>query len=315
MSRTGDRRRGPLVRWRDRLRRLRGDHVTRRAAERAAQRAADRVVAEIGERLDALATTERVPGDAVVPAAGSPGSTIAEEAREASLEELVSVWSASEEDEIVRAHSHWRGAGGSDDDVWLAIGRRTRAYVEALLDEVGGPTPARSALDVLEWGPGGGSNLVALAPLCRRYVGVDISAPNLAECGRQAAAADLAGFEPTLLAGAPATVAEQVAGDVDVLVCTSVFQHFPSVAYGEEVLAAMRAVSHERTVGVIQVRYAERSHRRPATGRYRDDYIHGAIHPLPDFWWSLDRAGFTPLRIVDLDEATRYAWFLFRATP
>lgn len=232
-----------------------------------------------------------------------------------SLDELSSVWSASAREQILQRHSHWRGAPGFDDDAWLEIGRRTRGYVEELLTERDDAAQRSSGLEVLEWGPGGGSNVVAMAPLTRRYIGVEISDPNLAECRRQAEAAGFEGFEAFHLQDRPRSVADQVDGPVDVLICTSVFQHFPSIEYGQEVLEAMRAVSHPGTVGVVQVRYAERSHRRPPTGQYRDDYIHASIHPLPDFWWSLVRAGFTPLRIVDLDEPTRYAWFLFRATP
>lgn len=287
--------------WRDVLRRARGDAVVRRATDVAA----DRVVAELAGRIDALAgwlatvaDARHVPSEPAVP-----------------LEELVSVWSASETDATLQRYSHWRGGTGRDDESWLEIGRRTRAYVEELLVEVRGKVPTNRELDVLEWGPGGGSNLIALAPLARRYIGVDISAPNLAECERQARAVSYEGFVPMQLEASPGSVIKHLPGTVDVLVCTSVFQHFPSVEYGEEVLDAMRALSHPGTVGVIQVRYAERKNRPPPTGRYHDDYINSVVHPLPDFWWSLDRAGFTPQRIVDLEPVTNYAWFMFRATP
>jgi hypothetical protein len=228
-------------------------------------------------------------------------------------DEVEQLWSRSAEDERLRGHSHWRGAGAfADDRRWLAIGERTRGYVDELLLEVHGGRPAARGLDVLEWGPGGGSNLVALAPLASRFVGVDVSAPNLAECGRQAAAIDFDGFEPVHIGDAPPrVVADRVDAPADVVLSTSVFQHFPSVAYGEQVLGVLRDLSHSGTVGVIQVRYEPRPDLRPPTGRYRDDYLHGSVHPLADFWWSLDAAGFTPLRIVGLEHASRAAWFLF----
>jgi hypothetical protein len=230
------------------------------------------------------------------------------------LDEVEQLWSRSAEDERLRDHSHWRGVGTfADERRWLAIGERTRGHVDELLREVHGELPTGRELDVLEWGPGGGSNLVAVAPIASRFVGVDVSAPNLAECGRQAAAIGFDGFAPVHLADAPPTVVPaKVEAPVDVVLSTSVFQHFPSVAYGEQVLGVLRELSHPGTVGVIQVRYELRPDLRPATGRYRDDYLHGCVHPLADFWWSLDAAGFTPLRIVDLEHASRAAWFLFR---
>jgi hypothetical protein len=230
-------------------------------------------------------------------------------------DEVEQLWSRSAEDEQLQGHSHWRGVGAfADERRWLAIGERTRGYVDELLREVHGGPPAGRDLTVLEWGPGGGSNLVGLAPLASRFVGVDVSAPNLAECGRQAAAIGFDGFEPIHIGDAPPTVVPaRLEGPVDVVVSTSVFQHFPSVAYGEQVLRVLRELSHPATVGVIQVRYELRPDLRPPTGRYRDDYLHGAVHPLADFWWSLEAAGFRPLRIVDLEHASRAAWFLFRA--
>jgi SAM-dependent methyltransferase len=229
-------------------------------------------------------------------------------------DEVEQLWSRSAEDERLQGHSHWRGVGAfADDRRWLAIGERTCGYVDELLREVHGGLPATRGLDVLEWGPGGGSNLVALAPLASRFVGVDVSAPNLEECGRQAAAIGFDGFVPVHLGAAPPTVVPaRVDTPVDVVLSTSVFQHLPSVAYGEQVLGVLRELSHPGTVGIIQVRYEHRPDLRPATGRYEDDYLHGAVHPLADFWWSLDAAGFTPLRIVDLEHASRAAWFLFR---
>lgn len=231
------------------------------------------------------------------------------------LDEVEQLWSRSAEDERLRGHSHWRGAGAfADERRWLAIGERTRGYVDELLREVRGGSTSHWELEVLEWGPGGGSNLVALAPIASGFVGVDVSAPNLEECGRQASAIGFDGFRPIHIGDAPPTVvAATVDAPVDVVISTSVFQHFPSVAYGEQVLGVLRDLSHAGTVGVIQVRYERRPDLRPSTGRYRDDYLHGSVHPLADFWWSLAGSGFTPLRIVDLEYDSRAASFLFRA--
>jgi hypothetical protein len=244
------------------------------------------------------------------PAEGRDGPTV----RGDGLDEVARLWAGSAEDERLREHSHWRGSGAfADERRWSAIGERTRHHVDGLLREVHGEVPSSRVLEVLEWGPGGGSNLVALAPIAARFVGVDVSAPNLAECGRQAAAIGFDGFAPVHIRDSPPTVVlARVDAPVDVVVSTSVFQHFPSVAYGEQVLGVLRELSHPGTVGVVQVRYELRPDLEPATGRYRDDYLHGTVHPLADFWWSLDAAGLTPLRIVDLERASRTAWFLFR---
>src|SRR4051812_9474702 len=99
-------------------------------------------------------------------------------------------WTASERRPWIRDMSHWRGQGRwSDDAAWRSIGEQHVAVVRRMMRGAGVSTPVRR---MLEWGPGGGGNAVAFAPWLQTFVGVDISRPNLMECGKQL---NLAGFE------------------------------------------------------------------------------------------------------------------------
>lgn len=81
---------------------------------------------------------------------------------------------------------------------------------------------------LLEWGPGGGANLLAFAGSSRRLYGADISTKNLAECASVLAELDPSPeFRPILVGDDPTTVADAFDEPIDVFVSTAVFQHFP----------------------------------------------------------------------------------------
>ena len=75
----------------------------------------------------------------------------------------------------------------------------------------------------MEWGPGGGSNLHAFAPLVRRLRAVDLSSKNLEESGRVVAELDSAPMTPTVLSDVPSSVAPCFEDLVDIFISTAVF--------------------------------------------------------------------------------------------
>jgi cyclopropane fatty-acyl-phospholipid synthase-like methyltransferase len=168
---------------------------------------------------------------------------------------------------------------------------------------------------LLEWGPGGGANLVAFAGTSQRLYGADISTKNLAECARVLAELDPSPeFQPILVGDDPTTVAKVIEEPIDVFVSTAVFQHFPTREYGGEVLRAVADVLAPGALGCVQIRYDN------GTPRYlqkQDNYFARHVtftsYPLDGFWDLINSVGLQPLDISALNSEVNYATFSFVA--
>jgi cyclopropane fatty-acyl-phospholipid synthase-like methyltransferase len=168
---------------------------------------------------------------------------------------------------------------------------------------------------LLEWGPGGGANLVAFAGTSQRLYGADISTKNLAECARVLAELDHSPeFRPILVGDDPTTVVKAIEEPIDVFVSTAVFQHFPTREYGSEVLRAVTNVLTPGALGCVQIRYDDGT---PKYLQKQDDYFgrHVAFtsYPLDEFWDMINSVGLEPLDISALNSSVNYATFSFVA--
>jgi hypothetical protein len=120
-----------------------------------------------------------------------------EQASERRLRDAKGYWSESEESKRVQDLSHWRDEGRwQDNEKWVRIGQKHFEKWEKFkkaceVDNINGK--------MIEWGPGGGSNVVRFAQEFDEVYGVDISASNLAECERQFRAQGAGTFHPVLI--------------------------------------------------------------------------------------------------------------------
>ena len=232
------------------------------------------------------------------------------------LEVARDVWESYEDEAWRQDQSHWRGVGRWKDDAkWQAIGNATVSKLRTvwrLLDRPPFPDP----FVALEWGPGGGTNVFALRRMCREYYGIDISATNLAECGRMIAAEDYGSlFKPVLLSAEPDTIKSMVTEPIDLFISTAVFQHFPSKEYGAEVLRAVRDVCKTNAIGIVQIRYDNGDEKfKPITSldEYREKHITANSYQIDEFWKLLRDCGFNPLMVRDLNGQVNYATFFFK---
>jgi hypothetical protein len=101
--------------------------------------------------------------------------------------------------------------------------------------------------------------------------------------------------------------------------CSSrpVFQHFPSAAYGRQVLEAVRPAMAPSGLGYVQIRYNDGT---PADvpepfADYRESHITATSYGLAEFWKLLVRAGYAPMKIADLNPHVNYASFYFAVAP
>lgn len=222
------------------------------------------------------------------------------------------VWEEHPDEAYRRDQSHWRGEGRWEADRWEAIGRGTRQHLEAAFRMRSRTASWPEAPVVLEWGPGGGSNLNAWADDASDLWGIDISETNLAETARVLADKP-ARFHPVVVGGDPSAVLEHVATQVDIFISTAVFQHFPSQEYGLRVLETVSHLMAPNGVGVVQIRFDDGTpkYRPKSIEEYREKHITATSYPISEFWHHIRTVGLRPLAVSNINVKANYAHFLF----
>lgn len=209
--------------------------------------------------------------------------------------------------------SHWRDSTVfAGTDLWSEIGRRHLHTFERGARMVEFARPWRR---VVEWGCGGGANAIHFGPRCQEFVGVDISAATLAECGRQVSAVCDTTFNPVLIEVAePERAIEQIATPCDIFLSFYVFELIPTPEYGERLLRVAHRVLAPGGLALIQIKYDEgRFLTRPRRRGYRSGLAEMTTYPIPAFWQLAATCGLRPEAVElvprnELDE--RYAYFL-----
>ena len=208
--------------------------------------------------------------------------------------------------------SHWRGHGRWTDDKWAAIGAATVASIRRAARALGRDVPTGP---LLEWGPGGGANLVACAGVSQLLYGADISMTNLQECARVLAELDPSPeFRPILVGEDPASVIDAIDQPIELFVSTAVFQHFPTREYGGDVLRVVTKLLAPGALGCVQIRY---DNGRTKYQQKHDDYFTRHVtftsYPLDEFWDLIKSVGLHPLDISRVNSKVNYATFSFAA--
>jgi hypothetical protein len=228
-------------------------------------------------------------------------------------DDVIAVWDGHPDEEYRRDMSHWRGHGRWAEEKWASIGVATANSIRRAARTLGRDVPTGA---LLEWGPGGGSNLVACAEISQRLYGADISMKNLEECARVLTELHPSPeFRPILVGDDPAAVAAAIDEPIEVFVSTAVFQHFPTREYGGEVLRAVADVAAPGALGCVQIRYDD------GTPKYlpkQDDYFAKHVtftsYQLDEFWDLLKSVGLQPLEISSVNSKVNYATYLFVAS-
>ncbi|HKY36659.1 MAG TPA: class I SAM-dependent methyltransferase [Polyangiaceae bacterium] len=214
-----------------------------------------------------------------------------------------------------RSSAHFRdaevfeGAAGS----WLHLGKRHLEIYQTFERAVGSPMRLER---VLEWGCGGGANAVHFAPLCREFLGVDVADEMLAECARQVAQVTSSKFTPIKVKIAePEAVLSEVKGQIELFLCTYVFELIPSRAYGARLLRIAGQLLCPGGMALIQIKYPERSSWSSAKRwDYAKNHANATQYPIEEFWQEAESAGLLPrlVRLVPQDPVVhdlRYAYF------
>lgn len=213
-----------------------------------------------------------------------------------------------------KGNSHWRDASVfAGSHLWWEIGRRHLLMLERGARMVEFKRPWNR---VLEWGCGGGANAVHFAPRAKEFIGVDVSADSLDECGRQIATVCDTIFRPVLIeVGNPEAALSEVNSPCDIFLCSYVFELIPTPEYGAQLLHIARKLLAPGGLALIQIKYdVGRWSTRPRRRGYRSGLAEMTTYPIASFWEFGARCGLTPeaIQLVpknELDE--RYAYFLF----
>ncbi|MCU0665176.1 MAG: class I SAM-dependent methyltransferase [Myxococcota bacterium] len=218
------------------------------------------------------------------------------------------LWTDAGEISAIPDAAHWPGAGRWEDlDKWKAIGATTAGHLKNLVILSERTEEFRV---MVEWGPGGGANLVAIASIVPRFYGVDISAPTLEICGRVASQIEYGGFVPVHIDIAqPERAKDQIVEPVDLFLSTAVFQHLPGRNYAERVMRIAASLLSQGGLALIQTRYDDGSEMfRSRTGNYNENVFHFLSFRVEEFWTMAQSHGFEPLA-VRLDPSVRYAFY------
>ena len=220
-------------------------------------------------------------------------------------------WSG-ERDDRLRNDSHWRtGSKFEDTELWAAMGREHLQLFQRLRRTVSDPPALKRIID---WGCGGGANAVHFAPLAEEFIGADINAGSIEECGHQVAAACSTPFVKALIdIERPEASARDIPRPCDLFLCLYVLELVPTQAYGLRLMRIAHDLLAPGGQAFVQIKYATGSWRtRPRRRGYRSA-VAGNTYRVEDFWTAMTRIGFHPEVVAlvpenDLDE--RYAYFL-----
>lgn len=220
-------------------------------------------------------------------------------------------WSSSMDNPQIKDYSHWPGEGRwTDLAEWEKIGlNHLQCYRElcALVEK-----SVKGHL-MIEWGPGGGSNILGFSPYFDKIYGVDISQANLDRCKDYMFQKGVENFVPVPIdISTPEVVKGIIESPLDFFLSTAVFQHFPSKDYGVKVLELAFDILKSGGLALIQTRYDNADPKfKSKNSNYSENVITFTSYTLDEFWGYLLKAGFIPLA-VKLDPDVNYAFYLIK---
>jgi len=222
------------------------------------------------------------------------------------------LWSQSSDRDLIRDYAHWQGSGRwKDERAWLTIGENTYAKFRRYCRLLSVDPEKRT---MLEWGTGGGSNIVRFGQEWRTCFGVDISTASLEEVMRQCREREVpATFRPCLVpAKDPDHIKTLVDEPIDLFLSTAVFQHFPSQAYGYHVIVLAAQMLKKGGLAFIQIRYDDGHEKFKSRSEKYDVYaIRFTSYKIDEFWKVMHGFNIVPIA-VDLDPNVNYATFFGR---
>lgn len=209
-------------------------------------------------------------------------------------------WKLSSYDPRVQDYSHWCGSARWNEPEWLEYGENNISFALDKIVGIEGPSFLERAGTghALEWGCGGGSNVIALYRHFSRVSGLEIAKPTIEECHNQVRHRGIENFKGVLIeSGRPESVLEMLGGEpLDFIFSTAVFQHFPSKEYTARVLQVMNKILKNGAPAWIQVREFDGSPKlRQKETDYASNMIYMTSFTCKEFSATIQDCGFSLL--------------------
>lgn len=227
--------------------------------------------------------------------------------------------------------SHWRGSPRTPDARWDKFGQQHWGKFLALVAAVKGHSGDFRSM--MEWGCGGGANVAAFTRHFTHVYGIDISKSNLEECDRQMRRLGRAErFWPyPITCDQPHAVVQKIhadalprrseeehyphiGGEVDFVLSTACFQHFPSKEYGARILQLLHMALRAGGLALIQIReddggsyYASKD--RDYCGGNDRNAIRFTSYRVEEFMDMAGKIGFRDVGLLDRGGKANYCFF------
>ena len=227
---------------------------------------------------------------------------------------------------LLDAHNFWNTSGakhsrfshllGSEDwpqKMWDLIGKNHLTIFRLGIEKHGAGGELKR---LLEWGPGGGSNVVAFAEVFEHITGVDISLGNLgmAESALRSKPSSCRFSAFPIAIDNPFVARELTTDPFDFLICTAVIQHMPFIDYFYDVFCLWRELLRPDARALIQFRtnHRARSMHRDPDQKYDQNVARRLMFNVPKFVEMCGDAGWDLLELIGDKKPTRsgyvYAW-------
>jgi 2-polyprenyl-3-methyl-5-hydroxy-6-metoxy-1,4-benzoquinol methylase len=193
--------------------------------------------------------------------------------------------------------AHWKNKGKFEDHQrWLNLGKEHLDLILKYSSVLNFQLPVKQ---IVEWGCGGGANAVHFAPMTDKFIGIDITSESLDECNKQILECGFNNFHPILIdASDPESVLNKQISEVDLFICTYVFELFPSPAYGLTVLKLAYKMLKNEGIAFIHIRYNDsKKGLKPKRWGYKLHPYVMTSYSIEEFWNNSKEYGFEPLGI------------------
>ena len=222
--------------------------------------------------------------------------------------QAVSYWNSDKE--YQKAMSHWCGYLCWTEPEWKKLGDMHLG----LWNRFYGEFPPNGQFEtLLEWGPGGGANVVAFGKLFRKVIGVEISQSSLDECARLAKLNGLSWTGVLLPPGDWSVTHALGEGVADAFLCTCVLQHLVNRDAAETLLKEAAWLVRPGGLGLVQWRTTNHI-RRPGATYALNASSRVAFKGNTDFHGVCLRCGWTPLSTINCRVFRRYRYTFMRRT-
>jgi ubiquinone/menaquinone biosynthesis C-methylase UbiE len=226
-------------------------------------------------------------------------------------------WSKDYSNPNLAQDAHWKNNGKFEDHQrWLNLGKEHLDLILNYSSIINLQFPFKQ---IVEWGCGGGANAVHFAPITEKYIGIDITSESLVECNKQIVESGHNNFHPVLInASNPESVLDVGICEVDLFICTYVYELFPSPAYGLTILKLANRMLKEDGVALIHIRYndGKKGQQSKRWGYKLHPYVM-TTYTIEEFWEKSKEFGFEPLGIFlkpdqPLVNDYNYAYFFLK---